>query len=395
MTTPGRLAAHPMGHLPALDGLRGIAIALVFMVHLYAPIFSGGSSGVDLFFVLSGFLITKLALEEFDRSGGLSRRGFYRRRVYRILPALFVLLAVLMIASFTLLSDVGATLRREILLSGVSMGNLWPLFYGYTRRSALGHTWSLGLEEQFYLVWPVVVAFVFARRIDPMRWFRIVAAVTLASVVIGRVFVVGIMHYPHWEAIPLLNFDGIALGCLVAIFVHHDRTGVTRRLPQWPAALGAGLVGADFFLARFYLDHDTYGLRPLVLRVAFAYVVIVVVTRLSATGSRRLAHPALTWAGRWSYSIYLWHVPVFYALSTERYPTVPRSALVAVRIVVAIAAAGLSYRFIEQPALAWGKRRREAAAEVHGAEGTEGAEVHGAEVPGAGPPSQEASWAQS
>ncbi len=378
MTAPGRLAHRPMGHLPALDGLRGIAIALVFMVHLYAPIFSGGSSGVDLFFVLSGFLITKLALEEFDRSGALSRRGFYSRRVYRILPALFVLLAVLSVASFTLLSDVGGALRREILLSGVSMGNLWPLFYGYAPRTALGHTWSLGLEEQFYLVWPVVVAFVFARRIDPMRWLRTVAAVTIASVVIGRVLVIGILHYPHWQSIPLLNFDGIALGCLIAILVHHDRNGVTRRLPQWPALVGAALVGADFFLARFYLDHDTYGLRPLVLRVSFAYIVIVVVTRLGAAGARRLSHPVLTWAGRWSYSIYLWHVPVFYALSTERYPNVPRPALVVLRVVVALGAAGLSYRFIEQPALAWGRRRR-----------------GGPHVSSEPSPSREASWLRS
>ena len=391
MSAPGRLAHRPMGHLPALDGLRGIAIALVFMVHLYAPIFSGGSSGVDLFFVLSGFLITKLALEEFDRSGTLSRRGFYSRRVYRILPALFVLLAVLSVASFTLLSDVGSALRREILLSGISMGNLWPLFYGYAPRTALGHTWSLGLEEQFYLVWPVVVAFVFARRIDPMRWFRTVAAVTLASVVIGRVLVVGVLRYPHWEAIPLLNFDGIALGCLVAILVHHDRAGVTRRLPQWPAVIGAALVGADFFLARFYLDHDTYGLRPLVLRVAFAYIVIIVVTRLSEAGARRLAHPVLTWAGRWSYSIYLWHVPVFYALSAERNPNVPRAALVLLRVVVAIGAAGLSYRFIEQPALAWGRGRRDATR----ASETNDPERPSSERSASDSPPQEASWLRS
>ncbi len=358
MSQPGNLAHRPMGHITALDGLRGIAIGLVFLVHLYAPVFSGGSSGVDLFFVLSGFLITKLALEESQRSGGLSRSGFYRRRVFRILPALFVLLAVLTVASFTLLSDVGGTLRREILLSGASMGNLWPLFYGFAPRTALGHTWSLGLEEQFYLVWPIVLAIVFARRTDPVRWMKTVAGVTLASVLFGRVVVIGLLHYPHWEAIPLLNFDGIALGCLIAIFVHHDKTGVTRRMPRWPAIVAAAVVGFDFFFARLYLDHDHYGLRPLVLRIAFAYIVIIVVSRLGANGSQRLSHPVLTWAGRWSYSIYLWHVPVFYALSTERYPGIPRSVLVVMRVVIAIGLAGISYHFVEQPVLRWSRRRR-------------------------------------
>src|SRR5258706_8685183 len=128
---PTSLTRGRMGHRPALDGLRGIAILLVVAVHLYAPLFSGGSSGVDLFFVLSGFLITKLAYEEQQFSGRISLSDFYLRRVFRILPALFFLLFCMLLISFTVLHDVGNTLRWEVLFSGVSIGNLWPIFFGF------------------------------------------------------------------------------------------------------------------------------------------------------------------------------------------------------------------------------------------------------------------------
>ena len=256
---PGPLAHQPMGHLPVLDGLRGMAIAFVVGVHLYAPVFSGGNSGVDLFFVLSGFLITKLALEEADRTGGLSLSQFYLRRVFRIFPALFVMLAFLLVASFTFMSDVGNSLRREIMLSGASMGNLWPVFYGFEPRGALGHTWSLGIEEQFYLVWPFILF------ISPLAFRRTrrfaawVAGVTIAAGLITRVVVVGIIDYPHWVSIPFFDFDGLALGCLLAMVLHTDDNGRWLRVPNWLFALAAAVVMSDLFAARAYVDHDRFG----------------------------------------------------------------------------------------------------------------------------------------
>jgi peptidoglycan/LPS O-acetylase OafA/YrhL len=359
---PGPLAHRPMGHLPLLDGLRGIAILLVFMVHLYAPVFSGGSSGVDLFFVLSGFLITKLALEERDRRGALSLSDFYLRRVFRILPALFVLVAAMLLASYTLLSDVGETLRREVLFASLSIGNLWALFYGTELRTALGHTWSLGLEEQFYLVWPVLLAGAIVSGVPTRRLAQVIVIATAASVFVGRVVVFGLLNYPHWESIPVFNFDGLAIGCLIAVFVHHDAAGRTRRLPRWPAAVAAVLVVADLFLARFYFAHDTFHVRTVVLRIAFGLILIVVVTGLGGKVAQPLRSRGLALAGLLSYSLYLWHVPVFYILSTERVPDFPRPVLVALRILVAVAAAVLSYRFIERPALEVGRVVRQRSA---------------------------------
>jgi peptidoglycan/LPS O-acetylase OafA/YrhL len=357
---PGRVALQPMGHIPALDGLRAFAIGFVFLLHLYATIFSGGNSGVDLFFVLSGFLITKLALEERQKRGSVSLSDFYLRRVFRILPALAVLLVFLLVLSFGTLSDVGHTLRLEILLSAASMGNLWALFYGFDVRTALAHTWSLGLEEQFYVVWPMILALVPLVRRSPIKFARVVVIATVASVLIGRVVVAGFLDYPHWESIPFFNFDGLAIGCLIAIWVHHDSAGQSWKLPQWPAALAAAFVIFDLVAARVYFDHDPYHVRTLLLRVAFGYLVLVTVSNLDPRAAKALSVAPLTLLGRLSYSLYLWHVPVFFILSKERHPDISRPVLVVVRAVAALGAAALSYYFIERPALAFGRRVRAA-----------------------------------
>jgi peptidoglycan/LPS O-acetylase OafA/YrhL len=355
---PSWLAHRPMGHIAALDGLRGIAIVLVFGVHYYAPIFSGGSSGVDLFFVLSGFLITKLMLDEHQRRRGISRSDFYLRRAFRILPALLVLMVGCLILSFTILADVGWVLRREVLLSTFSMGNLWPLFYGFTPRTALGHTWSLAIEEQFYLVWPLILGAVLVAGVRWQRFAKGIILVTIASILIGRVVVFGLLHYPHWESIPFFNFDGLAIGCLIAVFLHNDDAGVSNRLPRWPAVLAVGFVVFDFFFARVYISHDTYDIRTLLLRVAFGYILLIIVCTPDLGINKRLTHPVLVTLGLWSYSLYLWHLPALYVFSSDRYPGAPRILLAVLRLVVPFVLALLSFYLVERPALRLGRRVR-------------------------------------
>jgi peptidoglycan/LPS O-acetylase OafA/YrhL len=326
-------------------------------VHLYAPVFGGGGWGVDLFFVLSGFLITKLLYEEYDRSGRTDLRSFYTRRVFRLQPAMAVLLLCAWIMSYGAFAADGDVVRRQVAYTGLLSGNLWALGEGFTPRPVLGHTWSLGLEEQFYLVWPLLLAFLPAVAFrQPARFVRHVALFTMASIVIGRVVVKGVLDYPHWGSIPVFNIDGLAMGCMLAIYLHTHR-GVAHRVRPWLLGIAVAIPAIDLFAGGHYLEQDTFGIRTVVLRVAFTYIVYAAVTQQRYRPVTLLCNAPLKFLGMISYSLYLWHIPVFSFFDESRYPTSSRVTLVVAKVVMSFAMACASYYLVERPALAWYRRR--------------------------------------
>jgi peptidoglycan/LPS O-acetylase OafA/YrhL len=355
---PTSLPLGPLGHVPTLDGLRGIAVSAVFAVHLYAPIFGGGGWGVDLFFVLSGFLITKLLYEEHERAGAVDLRAFYSRRFFRLQPAMAVLLLSAWITSYTTFTADGDLIRRQVAYTGLLSGNLWALGEGFADRPVLGHTWSLGLEEQFYLVWPLLLAFLpMVAFTQPRRFLKFVAIFTAASIVIGRVVVKGILDYPHWGSIPFFNIDGLALGCMLAVYLHTHR-GFTHRVRPWLLALSAAIPAVDLFAGGRYLDRDDFGIRTIVLRLAFTYIVYAAVTQPRYRPLSILRNRQLAFLGMISYSLYLWHIPVFEFFDQDRYPATGKATLGVAKIVVSLAAACASFYLVERPVLAWYRRRR-------------------------------------
>jgi peptidoglycan/LPS O-acetylase OafA/YrhL len=343
-----------LGHVQALDGLRGIAILFVIAIHSYSPLFSGGGSGVDLFFVLSGFLITKLAYEEHDREGTLSLREFYRRRAYRILPALLVVLGFVLVASFTFLASLGHDLRLESLFAASFASNVFALFEGAHPRYLLAHTWSLGLEEQFYWVWPVLLAAIPFAFSSPKRFARIVVISSLGLALLGRVVVAGMMGYPHWESIPFFNADGLAIGCALAILVHEGGAPIAW-LRDWMLGVFAALVAIDLVAASMY-EEVGWHIREVALRLVFAAILFIVVVRPPDLARRILSHRFLRFFGRISFSLYLWHGVIFFLLSSDRYPDAGRLQLLVGREVLSVAAAVASFHLIEQPALRYRKR---------------------------------------
>lgn len=356
--TTFELPLRRLGHVAPLDGLRGIAVSAVFAVHLYAPIFGGGGWGVDLFFVLSGFLITKLLYEEHDRASGVSLKDFYTRRFFRLQPAMAVLLLVVFIMSFNAFAAQGDLVRRQVAYTGLLSGNLWALGEGFADRPVLGHTWSLGLEEQFYLVWPLLLALLpavaFAR---PHVFMRRVALWTVASIVIGRVVVYGIIDYPHWGSIPFFNVDGLAMGCMLAIYLHNT-TGAAPRVRPAVLAIAVAIPTIDLFLGGHYLDRDGFGIRTVVLRLAFTYIVFSAVTQQKYRPVTLLDNRLLAFLGKISYSLYLWHIPVFSFFDESRYPTTGRVPLAVAKVIFSFATACMSYYWVEKPMLAFYRRRR-------------------------------------
>ena len=176
----GEQASFELGHRRALDGLRGVAVLAVLGFHGGVPFMRGGFLGVDVFFVLSGFLITSLLYEEWRRTGAIRLRAFYMRRVLRLLPALILLLLALTIYAIWLpWPDQRARLRAEIAFTLLYVANWALAFRLVPDLGFLAHAWSLAIEEQFYLVWPLALLLLLR---SGVRLPRVIALVMLAIV---------------------------------------------------------------------------------------------------------------------------------------------------------------------------------------------------------------------
>lgn len=323
-----------LGYRPALDGLRGIAVLLVMAQHFAVPgFFGGGHTGVAMFFVLSGFLITTLLLEERE-SGGVDLRAFYRRRARRLIPALAVFVAVVVVLALARgrLAEVGP----EALAVLFYVANWAQMFDSLGNMS---HTWSLAVEEQFYIVWPVVLLSVLA--LAGRRGVALTALVIIVLTVVVRVAGVGLAELDR-------SVDALMLGCLLSVVAVSGRL----RAPGWLGPIGlAGLAFASVFPWSPVVRE--WGL--LFIGMATVGVIASLVTAPTQLG-RVLAWRPLAFVGRISYGLYLWHFAIGWeitpALMDAGWHWIPSVAMVTA---LSFAAALASWRYVESPFL---RRRR-------------------------------------
>ena len=350
--TPGRLR-----YMPGVDGLRAIAVGAVIAYHLGATWLPGGFLGVDVFLVISGFLITSLLLAEREAKGRIDLRRFWTRRALRLLPALFLMLIVVLAAMVIIHPGEVGRLRGAVLASLGYVANWYfafadvPYFEQFGRPSVLQHLWSLAVEEQFYILWPplLAVALVSLR----LRWLMlgIVAAIAGSTV----------LSWVLWEpfADPSRIYYGTdtrAVGLLVGVLlalVWPAARKAKEASPQARAVLdGAGAVClaalAYGLLTLGDLDERLYRGGLLAVAVATAGLVAVAAHPASRLG-KALGNPVMVWIGLRSYGIYLWHWPV--VMLTRPHVDVPLDGppLVLLRLALTVGAAALSYRYVEVP----------------------------------------------
>ncbi len=359
-TPPAHGDVGAVRYRPALDGLRAVAVLAVLAYHWPASWMPGGFLGVEVFFVISGYLITSLLLGERQRTGSTDFKAFWARRARRLLPALFTLLVVVSAVWLIWKPSEVAGLRGAVLAALAYVTNWYLIaakqsyFASVGRPSPLLHLWSLAVEEQFYLIWPLVLVGLirlFRRRMQFV--LMVVLALAAGSVVLGIVlYHPGVDPFRVWYGTDT-RAAGILLGAALAIAVPPwQMRAEIRRGARW--LLGAvGMVALGVIIWMFVHVNE---FDPFVYRGGFVLLDLVTVGLILA-----LVHPAITlsarllswgplvWIGRRSYGIYLWHWPIFVVTRPGLDVSYGGWRLLAVRLGATMIAAELSYRLVEMP----------------------------------------------
>ena len=324
---------------PGLDGLRGIAAVAVLFFHAQLGFADNGYVGVDVFFALSGFLITSILLGEIDRTGRVRFRRFYVRRALRLLPALAA--ACLAVFLIGLAAGRAGEFGRGALAAFVYVANWWM----YTGRPAplLDHTWTLAIEEHFYAVWPVLLVGLCAGR----RWTRIMTALVALAIV-----AIVLTPWPD----PIADVRGTYLrgfpiiwGSLLAAVTRRRAVQEHGHLVHWPAtgALVAllAVLCAPWQLPEGWLTGPTSAAGPLALLVLGGIVLAP-----SSPAAALLSGRVMRWAGTRSYGLYLYHFPILQILR-HQVDVGPEWARMVLGIVLSIAVTEASFRWLESPFL--------------------------------------------
>ena len=347
----------PLGRVPALDGIRALAVVLVLLFHARVGWMSGGYVGVSVFFTLSGFLITSLLLTERAQTGRVDIAGFYARRARRLLPASLTCLALTVALDRLGWLGITRSVRRDVLAALAQVAN-WNFLAGDTsyaamvaravgRTGAVDHFWSLAIEEQFYWVWPVVAWVVLRRRCDLRRWTTVVGAMAVAS--IGSAFVIGAVwgsEAAYW-ATPARAAE-ILTGAFAASVLARPHARERILGSRLSGLAGIGGLAVILAIATTWEASGSPADDGWLSVVSCASVALVVGASASGPLSRVLAVRPVVWLGQVSYGVYLYHWPLFAVLDADRVG-VDGPLLLAVRLGATLVVAAASYRWIEQP----------------------------------------------
>jgi len=349
-------------YIPAIDGLRAVAVIAVMLYHLGFSWIPGGFLGVDLFFVISGYVITRLLLDSIQRSGGLDLRAFYKARIRRLFPPLVFMIFVTIIYISIWAPE---TMRRFVSDSPFALfgGMNWWLVFRQTdyfdsisRPPLLQHTWSLGVEAQFYLIWPLILLLVlrqFGKAKIPGAALFIAAISGIALLLVSyEVDAANVSQVSHVYFGTDTHSIGLFLGAALAVswIPQNLQEQVNRRAQDFID--GIGVIGFVGLLGTFFLINEN---DPTLYKLAFPLAGLfgcAILTSIVHPASRFapiLSNKVAVWIGERSYAIYLWHWVVFQvtrpAVDLEGSPW----ALYALRILVVFALADISLRLVELP----------------------------------------------
>lgn len=352
------------GYRPALDGMRAVSVLTIMLFHVPYHWVTGGYWSVNVFFIVSGYLITGLLLKELDKWGSIDLVGFYLRRARRLLPALLLMLVVVSLAWPRILGDdTPSTIRGDGLAALFYVANWRMVFtgqsyfeqFGTVAESPFKHAWTLGIEEQYYLLFPILMIVLF-RVFGPRGRGKILAVMIalagLSALVMAKVYVPGgdpsrVYYGTDSRMQDILVGAALAVGMSMV-----DR----RRLVAWSSRHSGSVVAIGWVVVVltlywfFWIPADGwvfYG-GYLVFDTMFAVLIVSVELLPGGSVARMLSWRPLAWIGMLSYGLYLWHYPLFVVLTPEHVQLsgVPLQVL---RFGLTFAIASASYYFIEDP----------------------------------------------
>jgi peptidoglycan/LPS O-acetylase OafA/YrhL len=349
-------------YIPAIDGLRALAVIAVMFYHLGFSWIPGGFLGVDLFFVISGYVITRMLLDSIAQSGGLDLRGFYLARLRRLLPALLFMLTTTIIAVGIWAPD---TIKRLLIdtpfaLTGTInwwlVANEQDYFESIGRPPLLQHTWSLAVEAQFYLIWPLILYFIlkkFGKKHIPVAALSIAAASGIALLLVSvSIDAANASKVSHVYFGTDTHSIGLFLGAALAVswIPQNFRVEISRKGQNFID--GIGVIGFIGILATFlFIDASNPAMYKIAFPLAgiFGAAIIASIVHPASRFAPVLQNKVLLWIGERSYAIYLWHWVIFQVTR----PTVDLAgqawALYSLRILIVFALADISLRYIELP----------------------------------------------
>lgn len=338
-----------LGYFPFLDGMRGIFMLAIMFFHSGAPILTGTFISLNTFFVLSGFLITSLLIKEWDRYGQISLKNFYLRRALRLLPALFAILIVYNIICYLFLKNPLDHLEDSLLV--LFYASNWTRAFDYDRPLILGHAWSLSVEEQFYILWPLVLI-IMLRYVKTRSSIVTIVSVGILTLLLHRIY----MQYSGASVERIYNGsdtrgDSLLIGCALGIILSSNLLPKSKNLPtmmRYASVVAASGI-AVICIAANWRHPSTY---YFVLSLVDIFSVLMILGLILSQGGivrKVLELPFLVWTGKISYGIYLWHFPIFHFLYARL--GLPWYLIVTVGCVLTFAVATVSYYLLEQPFL--------------------------------------------
>ena len=349
-------------YIPAIDGLRAVAVIAVMFYHLGFSWIPGGFLGVDLFFVISGYVITRLLLDSIAQSGGLDLRGFYIARARRLLPALMFMLVSTTIAIGIWAPDTIKRLLTDTPFSLTGTMNWWLVahhqdyFESIGRPPLLQHTWSLAVEAQFYLVWPLILYFIlkqFGKKHIPLASLAIAAASGITLLIVSlSLDASNASKVSHVYFGTDTHSIGLFLGAALAVsWIPQNFTKTVSKKAQ-DFIDGVGFIGFIGILAAFLFIDET---QPTLYKIAFPLAgvcgaaIVMSVVHPASRFAPVLQNPVFLWIGERSYAIYLWHWVIFQVTRPSVDLAGKEWALYALRILIVLALSDISLRYVELP----------------------------------------------